>query len=87
MQLEVRVVPNAKKFAISMKDGIWKVHVPAKADEGRANRELVGLLSEALGAPVAIVRGAKSRRKTLEVSGTESDVLSKLRAIAQENEV
>ncbi len=83
MHLNVRVVPNAKKFSVSFKDGIWKIHVPAKAEDNKANLELVAALSEAMGTRVSLVGGAKSRSKVLDISGDEEAVLAKLRKIAE----
>lgn len=82
MRLDVRVVPNAKAFSVSLKDGVWKVHVKAKAEDGKANCELVEELSQALGASVSIVAGAKSRRKALEIDASEEKVRERLMAIA-----
>lgn len=82
MELEVRVVPNAKKFSVSLKDGMTKIHVPAKAEDGKANAELVQGLQEALGRKVALLRGAKSRAKTLWIEGEEEEVRALLRRIA-----
>ncbi|VVB98034.1 putative ACR, YggU family [uncultured archaeon] len=84
MQLEVRTVPNAKRFSVSLKDGLCKVHVAAKAEDNRANEELVGMLSRALGMRVSIVRGSKSRHKVLEIEGNEAEVGGRLRKIASE---
>lgn len=84
MRLDVRVVPNAGAFSVSLKDGTWRVHVRAKAEGGKANRELVDELSGALGARVSIVGGSKSRRKVLEIEGSEGGVRERLLAIANE---
>lgn len=84
MELEARIIPNAKKFSISLKDGIWKINVPAKAEDGKANRELVKGLEKALGRKVTILQGAKSRTKTLEIEGREDEVTALLCEFASE---
>ncbi len=83
MRLEIRVVPNAKKFSVLLKDGLIRVHVSAKAEDNNANAELVERLSEALGKKVSIARGAKGRAKVLEIEGNEDEILGKMREIAQ----
>lgn len=83
MHLEVRVVPNARKFSVSLKDGIWRIHVPAKAEGNRANEELAERLSRALGKKVSIARGGKSRIKVLQINGDETEIFGKMREIAQ----
>lgn len=83
MHLEARVVPNAKKFSVSLKDGTWRIHVPAKAEGDRANTELTERLSEALGKKVSIARGRKSRTKVLQINGDETEIFGKMREIAQ----
>lgn len=68
--LEVWVVPGSSRSRI---DGVHgdalKVRVAAPPEKGRANRELERLLSEAVGAPVEVVRGATGRRKQVRVDG------------------
>lgn len=83
MRLEIRVVPNAKRFSISLKDNIIKVYVRARAEDNAANGELVELLSEALGCKVRIAHGLKSRSKVLEIEGNEDEILGKMREIAE----
>jgi uncharacterized protein YggU (UPF0235/DUF167 family) len=71
VRLEVYVQPRASKTAVAPVDGA-------------ANAELVKFVAECLGVPkseVRIVAGESSRRKLLEVPGTDADaVLERLRA-------
>lgn len=83
MHLEIRVVPNAKRFSVLLKDGITKIYVAAKAENNEANAELVKKLSKALGAGVSIVKGLKSRNKVLEIKGEKDEILEKIRKIAE----
>lgn len=75
-RLAIRVVPNARKTEIvGCADGVVRVRLQAPAVEGRANEELVRFLAEVFDlrrSQVAIVRGAKSREKWLELTGWES---------------
>lgn len=71
MKLRVQVIPNAKTSEIVGKfDGVWKVRLHAPPIEGRANEELIRLLSEKLDcAPseIDIEKGAGSKYKTISV--------------------
>ncbi|MDD5336859.1 MAG: DUF167 domain-containing protein [Candidatus ainarchaeum sp.] len=85
MRLEAKVIPNAKKFSISMENGIAKIRVPAKAEGNEANLRLVKELGKRLGRKVALVRGRTSRNKVLEIEGETGEVFSGLLEI-QKNE-
>ena len=72
--LEVRVLPGAKNDAVegTLADGRIKIRLRARAVEGAANEALVEFVAERLGVArraVRILRGERSRMKTLEVDG------------------
>jgi uncharacterized protein (TIGR00251 family) len=81
--LTVHVQANARRSEICGLHGdALKVRVAAPPAEGRANDELVAFLAEALGVPkkgVAVVQGARSRRKTVSVAAPQADPASLLR--------
>ena len=72
MLVRVHVTPNAKKAQVAkVDDGSFEVKVDERAAGGRANKRLVEILAEHFGVPksrIAILRGAKSRDKLLEVA-------------------
>jgi uncharacterized protein (TIGR00251 family) len=82
------VVPNAKKSSIAelRKQEEGEVHLrirlSAPAVEGKANAELLRLLSEVLAIRkncVTILRGDKSRSKQVQIDGiTEEELWQKL---------
>jgi len=76
--------PGAKRTEISGIHGdALKVRVAAPPAEGRANDELVIFLAAALGVPkksVAVVKGARSRRKTISIAAPQADPASLLRS-------
>ncbi len=78
MEKEVHVVPNAKRFAVEEKDGKLKVWLPEKAEAGKANLGLVKRLSGFLGCDVRLMRGLKSRKKTIAVDCDEKMFLAKV---------
>ena len=85
---EASVVPNSKAFSAAFEaDGRLKVRLTEKAEENRANAELVRGLSRILGAPVRIVRGAKGRRKVLAVDLDAAEIKRRVFASAEGKDV
>ena len=78
------MTPNAKRFAVEEKDGKLKIRLPEKAEAGRANLALVKRLSKLLGCDVRIVRGSKSRKKTIAVDCDEKMFFAKVASIKEE---
>lgn len=67
---------------VGFAEGVLRVHVAAPPVAGRANRELVELLSAWLGVPksrVAIERGASGRSKSVVIHGlTDAQLAERL---------
>ncbi len=65
------MVPNAKKASVvKIDDKTFEVRVDVRAEQGKANRRLLEIMSDYLDVPkskLAIVSGAKSRDKTMVV--------------------
>ena len=72
-RLKLRVIPGAGRSEIVGRYGdAWKVRVGAAPERGRANAELLDLLSQRLGvrrAELAIVSGLATRDKVVELRG------------------
>ncbi len=73
MILEVSVVPNSRKFSISLKEGRVRIALHSPPEDNRANRELVKELSHLTGREVRIISGLSSRRKRLEIAMGEEE--------------
>jgi len=71
IHISVKALPGASKTEFAgFKEGRLRVRVAAAPEDGRANAELVAFFSKSLGCPkrdVALLRGEKSRFKTLAV--------------------
>ena len=80
--LQVRVKPNAKKFSVKLKDGRIVVELKSPPVEGKANDEMIRELSGFLGKPVRLIKGHKSRHKTLLIPATAAEIQSRLNHIA-----
>ena len=72
MLINVRVTPNARRpGVVKVDESTYEVKVDERATGGAANKRLLEILSKHFGVPkskVAIVRGARSRDKVLEVA-------------------
>ncbi len=70
MKLKVRVIPNARKQEV-IEGEILKVKVRSPPEGGRANEEVIELLSKHFGvkkSAVKILKGLKSREKLIDIS-------------------
>jgi len=72
-RISVRVSPGAARSEVAgFEDGVFRVKVAAAPLKGKANKELIDLLSRLLGigkGEISIVRGHSSRLKVIAVSG------------------
>jgi hypothetical protein len=77
--LDVRVIPRARRDEIAgIRDGCLLIRLRAVPAEGRANEALRRVIAERLGlrpAAVELIRGARSRQKTVRVAGLAPDEL------------
>ncbi|MGB9719089.1 MAG: DUF167 domain-containing protein [Candidatus Anstonellales archaeon] len=80
MKIEVKAIPNAKRFAIKLEGNMLKVWLESKPKRGKANRELVQKLGEIFGS-AWLVSGEKSRRKFVEVEGDEEYIRRKIESL------
>jgi len=70
MIFNIRVCPRASRNHIELKGNVLKVHLTKPACEGRANSQLIDLLSEHFKIKkyqVKIKSGLKSRDKLVEI--------------------
>jgi uncharacterized protein (TIGR00251 family) len=82
IRLEVKAVPGASKTeAAGIKDGRLRLRIAAAPEDGRANGELRAFLARALGCAkrdIVLVRGEKSRLKTLSLPASSRERLEAL---------
>jgi uncharacterized protein YggU (UPF0235/DUF167 family) len=90
IRLMIRLTPAGGADALdgegedSNGQAFLKARVRAAPEDGKANAALEALIAKALGAPksaVRVARGAKSRLKTIDVSGDPQDLLSRAQAL------
>ena len=79
LSFAVRVRPSAGRSGFTGEHaGALKVDLKSPPEDGKANKELVGLIAKALGIPtggVTIVSGETSRAKRVSVTGIGLDKL------------
>jgi len=71
MNIDVKVIPGARKTAIKEEAGILKIYLQAPAVDGKANKALLGLLADHYRVrknQIAIIKGLKSRHKTISIN-------------------
>lgn len=83
VEISVRVHPNAaRNEVVGVTDGIWQVRVSAPPVKGKANQELITLLSRLLGvgkSRIDIIRGHTTRNKVIAISGlSQEDIMKRL---------
>ena len=70
MIINVRVKPSSKKQRIEKVGELYIVQVKSPPVDGRANREMLELLSDYFDVPksrIRIIRGEKGRNKVVEI--------------------
>ena len=65
--MKIIVKPGSKKSEIKFEDGVYYVSVKSRAEDGKANLELIKLFKKKLKKDVRMVSGFKSRKKVLEI--------------------
>jgi uncharacterized protein len=82
LSIDVKVTPRASRNEIAgMRDGVLSVRVTAAPVDDAANRAVTKLIAKRVGvAPsrVRIARGARGRRKRVEIEGAGDDALRRL---------
>jgi len=82
--IKVYVTPDAKKREIGYNEwrGAFEVKIDARAEQGKANEAIIHFLADTFGierSGIRIVRGARGRRKTIELKGIrKEDVIRSL---------
>ena len=78
----VRIVPRASRTEIAGEyNGALRIRIAAPPVEGAANRELIRLLAKSFKLPqnaVAIVSGAGSKNKIVQIAGADASRLKEL---------
>ncbi|MBP9561436.1 MAG: DUF167 domain-containing protein [Syntrophorhabdaceae bacterium] len=70
MNIEVRVITNAKKREIKKENNYFKVRLTSQPIEGKANKELTDFLSEVFcikKSDIKIIRGEKDKIKIISL--------------------
>ena len=80
VRIVVQVQPSAgQNQVLGLKDGVWQVKIAAPPIKGKANKELIKLLSDILEvskSSLTIEKGMTSKRKVVCISGlTEKEVI------------
>ena len=66
LPLEIIVKAGSKENSIDFKNSVCRVTIKEKAENNKANIELIKFLSKLLGRRIKIVRGLKSKGKIID---------------------
>jgi uncharacterized protein (TIGR00251 family) len=82
-KISLHVYPNAaRNEVVSFADGVLRVKIAAPPIKGKANKELLAFLSQALGVgqgALTIIKGHTSRNKVIAISGlSQEEVIGRL---------
>jgi uncharacterized protein len=79
-RISIKVQPNAgRNQIVGLVEGVWKIKIGAPPDKGKANKELIDLLSRILDVRkdrLALVRGQTSHNKVVDITGLTADEVS-----------
>jgi len=67
MKINIIVKANAKENSIIKEEDLYKVSVKARAEDNKANIEVIKLLKKYFNKKVRIVSGLRSKRKIIEI--------------------
>ena len=80
-EISVRVRPNAaRNEVVGITDGVCQVRVSASPVKGKANKELIALLSRLLGVSksrIGIIKGHATRDKVIVIDGLSQENIMK----------
>ncbi|UCG10804.1 MAG: DUF167 domain-containing protein [Dehalococcoidia bacterium] len=84
-RISLRVYPGAARSeVVGFSGGVWRVRVAAPPVKGKANRELIALLSRQLALDkrvITIISGHTSQNKVIAVGGlAQPEVIARLRS-------
>ena len=78
MKIQIRVIPKASKVKVCSFNQGLKVYLNSPAAEGRANKELIEVLSVYYNRKkysISIIKGKKKRDKVVEIDGFKKNSL------------
>jgi uncharacterized protein len=79
LKIAVKVQPNARKNEITgFSNEVLRIKIAAPPDKGKANKELIGFLSDILGLKkdsIAILRGQTDHNKLISIEGITRETL------------
>ncbi len=80
--IQIKVIPKSSKLQIIKEGDVIKIKLTSAAQKGKANKQLLELLSKRLKLPkskIKIVSGESSRDKRISIEGlSKEEILSRL---------
>jgi uncharacterized protein (TIGR00251 family) len=85
MEIEAKVITNAKKDNIQMENGKLKIRIGEQPLKGKANKAIEKLIKQEIGFTVQIISGTKDRNKVLQIDCSEQELVNKIGDINGKN--
>jgi uncharacterized protein len=74
--LDLKVIPSSGRQAFSLKNQLLKCYLKAAPEKGKANKELIAVLSKKLKIPkaaITITSGEAARNKRVRIEGEDDE--------------
>ena len=76
--ISIKVIPNALRSEVILKNNQIIVKVHAVPEDGKANRKVVKIFKEQLDLNVEIIKGLKQREKIISCMISEDEIKKKI---------
>ena len=74
--ISLKVITNSPKQKIEYKENIYKIYINSLPYKGKANKEVIKIISKKLKIPkqnIEIIKGEKSKNKIIKILGVDKD--------------
>jgi len=78
MTIYIKVKPDSSELTVDTSKNMIEVELTEKADNARANTQLLDFIKQKTGEEASIKKGHKSRRKELRMNLSEEELRDKL---------
>ncbi|MFA5382027.1 MAG: DUF167 domain-containing protein [Candidatus Micrarchaeia archaeon] len=85
MEIEAKIVANAKQDNIQMENGQFKIRISEQPIKGKANKAIEKLIENELGYKAKIIAGATNSKKRIQLECNEQELVKKIGDINGKN--
>lgn len=85
MEIEAKVITNAKQNTLKMENGVLKIRVTDQPIKGKANKAITSLIKKEIGQKAEIISGATESKKIIRIDCSEQELVNKIGDINGKN--